>query len=279
MKALAAFGANGYGSEATQAILEIMCGYDVAILNSAEEDAPVVKASLAAIPKIGASSVPALIAAVKGENRNARHFAIQALAELNTDARSAMPALLQAMKNNNVDTHCLAIPAAVHIDPHAKGLVPALINALQDEETAYTAMQAVSVVGEEAKSATPVLLAFLRNKDTNTQTQGMRTLAAIGAKKESAVAAGSLLRVKNEGARREAFQFLQSLGADAEVAVPVLIAVLKDPEDRYRSWAVTTLATIGPAAKEAIPVLNKLLKDNNTSFQNEIRDALRKIDR
>jgi len=279
MKALAAFGANGYGAEATQAILEIMCGYDVAIANSAEEDAPVVKASLAAIPKIGASSVPALIVAVKGENRNARHFAIQALSELITDARPAMPALLQAMKSIDVDTRCKAITAVVQIDPHAKGVVPALVKALQDEETAYTAMTAVKVVGEEAKSATPALLAFLRDKDTETQLQGIRALAAIGAKKESALAAGRMLRYKNEEARRQAYQFLDSLGADAKEAVPALIAVLKDPEDHYRNWAVTTLATIGPAAKEAIPALNKLLKANNTGMQDEIMSALKKIDR
>jgi beta-lactamase regulating signal transducer with metallopeptidase domain/HEAT repeat protein len=279
MKALAAFGANGYGVEATQAILEIMRAYDVAIMHSAEEEAPVVKASLAAIPRIGVSSVPALIEAVKGDNRNARRFAIQALAELGTDARAVMPALLQVMKTGDVDTRCMAITAAVQIDPHAKGVVPALIQALQDAETADTAMLAVKKVGEEAKPATAALLAFLRDKDTDTQLQTIRALAAIGARKESAVEAGRLLRGKNEQARQEAFQFLQSLGVDAKPAVPALIAVLKDPEDRYRSWTLTVLGNIGPAAKEAIPTLNELLRANNTGMQEELRRALREIDR
>ncbi|HWG43392.1 MAG TPA: M56 family metallopeptidase [Gemmataceae bacterium] len=277
MKALAAFGANGYGAEATQAILEIMCGYDVAIVDSAEEDAPVVKASLAAISKIGASSVPPLIAAVKGENRNARRFAVRALAELGTDARSAMPALLQAMNSNDVETRCLAITAVVQIDPHTKGVVSALIKALQDQETAYTAMRAIKDVGEEAKAATAGLLAFLHDKDTQVQIEVIHALAAIGARKESAVAAGRMLRYKNQEARQQAYQFLQSLGADAKEAVPVLIAVLKDPEDCYRNSAVATLATIGPDAKEAIPELNKLLKANNTGMQSEIMSALKRI--
>jgi HEAT repeat protein/beta-lactamase regulating signal transducer with metallopeptidase domain len=317
MKALAAFGANGYGPEATRAILEMMRGYDVTITDPGsptdpkDEDRTVVERAYWAITKIGPSAVPVLIAAVKEENRNVRRFAIETLSNFGSDARSAMPALLQAMKSDDVETRRRAIDA-LRIDPTSKDIVAALVGALrdQDEEARFRAVQAIQNVGEQAKSAAPALIAVLREKNDPLRIAALRSLKAIGAKKECAAAAvpflgdkdqsirqnvygilqslgadakeavpaaSRLLRGKDQNMRQEAYNFLDSLGANAKEAVPELIAVLKDPDDLLQIRAVITLGTIGPAAKEAIPALSELLKTEDENLRKHVRSALKKI--
>ncbi len=175
MKALAAFGANGYGPEATQAILEMMRGYDVTIADprgsadSKDEDRNVVEKAYWAVTKIGPSAVPVLIAAVKEENRNVRRFAIGSLSDFGDDARSALPELLRAMKSEDGEMRRRAI-AALHLDPRGKevkDVVAALIEALQDKDfrVRFEAIQVLPSVGEEARSAAPALKAVFRGKD------------------------------------------------------------------------------------------------------------------
>ena len=91
LTALAAFGENGYGAEATQAVIEMMCGYDPALEDTHEDDAPVVNAGFRAIRKIGTAAVPTLTAAIKEDNRYARRFAIMSLRRFGSDARPACP--------------------------------------------------------------------------------------------------------------------------------------------------------------------------------------------
>src|SRR5262249_33452889 len=104
LKAYAAFGSNGYGPEATEAILEMMRGYDATNTDSGDDDGKVVDAAYRAVGKIGEATVPALTSAVKEKNRNVRRFAINALTWVGRDARSAVPALLQAMKSEDRET-------------------------------------------------------------------------------------------------------------------------------------------------------------------------------
>jgi HEAT repeat protein/beta-lactamase regulating signal transducer with metallopeptidase domain len=279
LKAFAAFGANGYGPEATQAVLEMMRGYDVMIENSSDEDAPVVKASYGAIRKIGAEAVPVLTAVVKSENRNARRFAIEALGRVGTDARPAVPALLHAMKHEDRETRKRAINVVGNIDPHAKGFVAALIEALKDEDAAIRSLAAGELGGvtKDAKAAIPALLEALRDKEAGVRISAIQTVINIDAGKEAAVAVSRLLQDGKRNIKSYAYQFLQSLGLDAKEAVPALIEALKDPDFTYQVAAINTLERIGPAAKDAIPALTELLRRGNPDLRSHANRALNKI--
>lgn len=277
MKAFAAFGANGYGTEATQAILEIMHGYDVT--KSLGDDEVVVHAGRSALSKIGAPALPALVEAVEEKNRNVRLFAIKALEGMRSDARSAVPVLLKAMKNEDGVTRRYALEAARFIDSHAKGYVPALIDALKDENTRYLATMRLRETGivEAAKPAIPALLEELRDQNDDLRLNALRTLISIGPEKQGVRAVSRLLQDKDFNTRREAFSYLQSLGPDSKEAVPALIAVLKAPIDGFTRAAVVTLAKIGPDAKEAVPELTRLLRGDNDNLRQSAKDALDQI--
>lgn len=284
IKAFAAFGANGYGPEATRAILDIMRGYDTTRGDENDDDGAVVWAGYRAIVKIGADAVPNLTDAVKSANRNVRRFAIQALGSLGTDARSAIPAILQAMKDDDSETQRRAIVAVRRIDEHAKGVVAALMTVLKGkhENNRLQAMYLLQQIREEARPAIPALIAVLSDKSGQMRSTAIQTLRIIGARKEAVGPVSRSLRDKDfqVSVRQEAYTFLQGLGADAKEAVPALIAIVKDPNDAInRELAIDTLGIIGPGAKEALPTLNELLREvNEPSRRARIFYALKRID-
>jgi beta-lactamase regulating signal transducer with metallopeptidase domain/HEAT repeat protein len=280
MRAFAAFGANGYAPEATQAILDIVRGYDTTNEDPKDDDGAVVHAAFRAIEKIGAEAVPALTAAVKNGNRNVRRFAIKLLGWLGTDARSALPAILQAMKDDDPETQLRAINAVYSIDLHAKDVVMALRDVLKgkNDTNRLHAIGALQQIGEDARPAIPGLIALLNDKSEQVRGGALSALRATGGGKEVVVPVSRFLRDKNHNMRQQAYGILQDMGADAKEAVPALIAVLKDPaEDIFTELTLNTLRSIGPGAKEAIPILNELLRENNNLPRKGIVDALKAI--
>jgi HEAT repeat protein len=280
MKAFAAFGANGYGREATEAILEVMHGYNTMNNNPQDDDGAVVFAGYRAIEKIGADAVPILTKAVKDKNRNVRRFAVKALGGLGADARSAVPEILQAMKEDDSQMQREAIRAVRSIDRHAKGAVEALIEMLNAKNLGNRS-EAISLlgdIGEEARPAIPALITVLEDQDPNAaRATTVQALLVLRAGKEAVVPLSRLLRGEDYNVRTIAYQILDRLGTDAKDAVPALIAVLKAPKDGYTWWAANLLGRIGPGAKEAVPALNELLGSNDENLRKNVIEALKKI--
>jgi len=77
--------------------------------------------------------------------------------------------------------------------------------------------------------------------------------------------------------RNAAAYAIGGMGADAQPAVPALIAALKDPEPTVRFPVCIALREIGPAAKDAIPALTEALDDRNDDVAAMARKALIKI--
>jgi HEAT repeat protein/beta-lactamase regulating signal transducer with metallopeptidase domain len=278
MRALGTFGAHGYGAEATQAILEMMHGYDPGIENSGEEDTPVVSAGFRAISKIGAAAVPTLAAAVKDENRNVRRFAIDALRRMSSDAQLALPALLQAFKNDDPATRRLAINAVGSIRRGTKEVIAALMEALNDKEERVraAAASAFSWFGESAKPAIPALVKALADKDDLVRFRAIESLGSIGAGARAVPTVSRWLLDQDHNTRQSAFNYLQQLKPEeVKEAVPALMALLKEPN--WQANAVQELTRIGPAAKEAIPALNELLRSDDAILRKRAIEALKKI--
>jgi len=281
MTAFAAFGANGYGSEATQAILEMMRSYDPSIENNpGEVDAPVVHAGFRAIHKIGAAAVPALAAAVKDENGNVRRFAIEALRRMGRDVKPALSALLQAFKNADPMTRSLAIVTVGQIDPGTREAVAALIEALKDDIDGIrdNAAEVLKGMGESAKPAIPALLDLLSDKEVRVRISAINALHQIGAGAKAVPAVSRLLQDESGYVRMTAFDYLGKLKPEEiKEAIPALIAALKEPHAAIQNRAIGLLAQIGPAAKEAIPALSELLGSDNDKVRSSAVEAIKAI--
>jgi HEAT repeat protein len=279
MTALGTFGAHGYGAEATQAILEMMRGYDPGIENHVGvEDAPVVAAGFKAISKIGPAAVPSLAIAVKDENLNVRHFAIRALGRMGSDAQPVLPDLLRAFKSDHAATRSSAIEAVGKIDQGTKEVVAALIEALKDntDNVRVAAVLALNGMKDSAKPAIPALLNALSDKNADVRRFAIFDLSRSGAGEKAVLAVSRLLRDDTYHVRQAAFQYLNGLKPEQiKEAVPALIAALKDPN----LWiaAIDLLASIGPDAKEAVPALNELLRSDQAEERRRAINALKRI--
>jgi HEAT repeat protein/beta-lactamase regulating signal transducer with metallopeptidase domain len=280
MKAFAAFGANGYAPEATQAILEMMRSYDPQIENNPqEEDAPVVNAGFMAIHKIGAAAAPTLAAAVTDENRNVRRFALVALRRMRGDAKPALPSLLQVFKNTDPMTRSLAIGTVGQCGRGNKEAVAALIEALKDNiaDLRIDAADALGWMDESAKPAIPALSNALSDKDTRVRASAIGALRSIGAGAKAVRAVSRLLQDENDTVRNTAFKYLLDLKPEeAKEAVPALIAALKDPSSNVLG-IIHLLGRIGPPAKDAIPELTQLLRSDDPNMRESAMSALLKI--
>jgi beta-lactamase regulating signal transducer with metallopeptidase domain/HEAT repeat protein len=283
MKAFAAFGANGYGPEATQAILEIMRGYDTTQKHQSDDDSAVLWAAYQAVAKIGPAALSTLTQAVEEKNRNERHFAVQALEQMRSDARSAVPVLLKAMKNEDIGTRLRALDAVRLIDSHAKGFVPALIEALKDkdERMRSTASATLSQSGivkkvKHTKSAIPALLEALQDQEAEVRLNALGALNTIGPEKHGIGMVSQLLQDDDGRVQRAAYYYLRSLGPDGKEAVPAIIAELKKKPVMW-TVPIETLAAIGPAARDAIPELTQLLQSERPDIRESALKALKQI--
>ena len=77
--------------------------------------------------------------------------------------------------------------------------------------------------------------------------------------------------------RAEVITAIGRLGAAAKPAVPSLLTVLEENDQKIRMATVLALGEIGPAAEAAIPKLMRLEKDDRTQIARGAEKALDQI--
>jgi RNA polymerase sigma factor (sigma-70 family) len=264
IKALAAFGTNGYGPEAAAAILDVVRGYNLDALDG--EDAKVVEAAGKGLAKIGTEAVPVLVEEMKHGRKNERQFALaEALPSLRSTAKAAIPAAITALRDEDPDIRRIAVNALRSIDPEGTS-APAMARVVTDDDAdiRYRAMQALAGWGPKARVAAPQLLAAaVKDPNPGWRRLALTTLDAL--KLDAATLLPALeeaLKDKDGKVRQQAIATLGTLGAEARDAVPGLVAVLKRSDNLEEHVQILeTLAAMGPAAKAAVPALKEMMSD------------------
>ena len=109
-------------------------------------------------------AVPALIEALKDEDKTARQNAAEALGNMGPDAKDAVPTLIETLKDKYGAVRRAAADALGSIGPDAEEAVPALIEALKNKDgTVHRA--AASALGSIGPDAVPELIEALKNDD------------------------------------------------------------------------------------------------------------------
>ena len=129
----------------------------------------------------------------------------------------------------------------------------------------WRACEAFRVLGAEAKSAVPALIAIAnQNISPSSRCCAIRALGSIGPSANGAVPA--LLRWAtnaNAGVRYTAISALGKIGTEPDRVVPVLINAMHDPAPHVRTSALHALQDFGPNAKLAVPALVESLNTHN----------------
>ncbi len=201
------------------------------------------------------------------------------------DVKAIIPRLTKLLEDENRHVRSTAMHAMILMGPNSPAPVPALLKSLEDDLLRDRAADALGRLGPAASPAVPKILEYCRAGQLSP-----RVLASIGSQ-EAILALAELLletdtppptstgtgrRVRD--VRWEAFGALHSLRDKASPAVPALIKLLYDEEDRIRNNAAGSLGTIGSAAKEAIPALKKLASEATERSGIPIVNAIAKID-
>jgi HEAT repeat protein len=193
-------------------------------------------------------AVPALMKALKWKSTPGPDIAAEALAKFRGDAKEAVPALKDLAKQGKDHERVEAGFALWMIEGKTDNAVPILVKELQSGQ-AYRAIYRLGQIGPPASAAVPDLTGELQNKDH----------------------------------RLGAAQALWKITQKPEPTLSIMIRVLKKQDAHLlRSGAIAILADMGPQAKPAVPALvdiyRSLWKNPDVSLQEEIENALRKID-
>jgi hypothetical protein len=135
------------------------------------------------------------------------------------------------------------------------------------------AAETLNAFGPAALSALPNIIDGLSDKDPVVRSKIVAALVYICSGRRFSAYNGENRRlvtelrrmVKSEpdrDARRLAISMLGVLGPAANLAVPDLLEIAKQPKDPDRDGALQTLANIGPGAKKALPLFMELARQN-----------------
>jgi RNA polymerase sigma factor (sigma-70 family) len=281
IRALAAFGANGYGREAASAIVEAMRSYD---LNRDDPgDRTVLDAGRDGLGKVGAGALPVLVDELKRGEKNSRLFVLYALPGLGRGAKAAVPAVMEALKDADPYVRRWAITALRSIDDGSRATALADLATDNDVGVRFDAFEALGSMGPKARAAAPKLReAAVKDLAPQCRRQALAALKTVQPDPKAVVP--TLQEALKDGhalVRNDAIAFLTELGPGAREAVPDLLAALKKSRDKYeRMKIIDALGCMGPAAKEAIPALREVIspvRNRDPDVRNRAMKALEKI--
>jgi HEAT repeat protein len=151
--------------------------------------------------------------------------------------KPAVPALIKALKDEDKDLRSDAAAALAKTQKHGKDAVPALQGALQDELPIVRIKAADALCRIDASNA-PAIRALIKEIQSNDENarfsaswylRGLGEIAVPGLIKE--------LRTGNVAGRMGAISGLKILGADAKDAIPALKEAIDDPDPVVREAA------------------------------------------
>jgi HEAT repeat protein len=197
------------------------------------------------LASLGEPVVPLLIEALGNEQPLLRAGAASTLGRISNGSRKAIPALVKALKDTEAVVGYRAAVALVVIDSAAAlPAIPVLLDAFRTDayEGSLEAAAALRMMGPKAKSAGPALRDFMAALNERIPTVRCPKTSIIPRLYAAALALEAVDR------------------AGGKPAIPVLIAMLEDPQYSGKVEAAAVLAHFGAEATDAVPALKQALK-------------------
>ncbi|HYV39464.1 MAG TPA: sigma-70 family RNA polymerase sigma factor [Gemmataceae bacterium] len=293
IKALGAFGVNGYHEDATAAILGWLKRRDTKETFEMEELTVIDEAENTFL-RLGAKSINVLAKELDSKSVNDRRWAawsynfMMARACTSFQGRS-VPTTGEKLRPKGLDfaptdySRPSDLPYPVRTELF-KNMLPHLTRALKDSDNDVQrwVMQTISLaanVGEvsPAKLAASDLQGFsaaladaLKHADPKMRKYAAEALAWLGPEAKSTVPAliKALDASDSTDMKYLLAKALAGIGPAAKDAVPVLIKTLSE-KDQDSHWhaAIQALGRIGPAAKDAVPALINMAKSEDYSLE------------
>jgi RNA polymerase sigma factor (sigma-70 family) len=277
IKAMSAFGTNGYAREAAAAVLEVLRAYDPPRneagtplqVEMREQEALVIQAARACLTRIGKDATPALVEELRKGNKRSRYQVLELLGQtrverpMDVEPKPLISAVLKTVQDEDSTIRMLALWALARLDQdgtHAS----VIVQATKDKES-NVRLTAIGILGEygskNPSAALPPLLAAAKQKvDWEIRESALQGLREF--KLDPAVVLPileSALTDENSRIRKPAVMIVEKFGPKAKDLVGHLIDLLRSEDPEEKLMTVRSLGAIGSAAKEAVPALSKVL--------------------
>jgi HEAT repeat protein len=196
------------------------------------------KTGVLEVEKWGNQQTVALMRLAHDPNESVRKRANESLAKLGFDGGR----FASHLSDPNKEIRLHAAMVLSEMGAYAADAVPSLTTALRDEDQAVRECVALTLgrIGSPAKDAIPELV------------------KALGSEGAGAEAAFAILKLRPERSR----------------AIPLLVALLHDPEPDRRAQAAWTLGQMNAEARAAIPRIIESLSDKDPSVRKAAAGAL-----
>ncbi len=201
-----------------------------------------------------------------------------ALWRINARTESALPVLLEALQSDGWAAERTG-NALQAMGPAARPAIPKLVAMLQDPKHryAYGVTHALRHLGPLPRSAAPALAEALWCSGAGPKDAAW-ALGAMGADAEPAVPnLIAALGAKDGFVRLRSASVLGQIGPGARASVPALTRALADPKDDVRAVSAFALGQTGPEARPPVPALVKLLDDPDPIVRWASLTALRRL--
>jgi RNA polymerase sigma factor (sigma-70 family) len=217
----------------------------------------------AAFGRIGSDAITPVIEALTNGNPEVRWELVVSLGNMpiylgtnGLQASGVIPALTDCLKDKTPIVRSLAARALGQRKVDETTVVPALVESLNDPDfqTRWSACLALGQFGTRATSAIPPLLDALH--DRRAEVRGTAAIALVQIEPDNAAQIDSLMPVLIEN--------IEGIGIGKDI--------------NFRSTTATALSLCGEKAKRVVPALLKAVQNTSGYEQQEILDALKKID-
>lgn len=225
--------------------------------------------SLAAMVKLGAPAVPALVKAVEDSGYTNRDWVVMALGRMGPQAREAIPALLRCMESDTVAVQCAAMEAKWRIDGDAvfvrERAIPLL--ELKDGRECYGAVHVLALLGPDAVPVLPALIAALEKFE---HLGVLDTLASLARHAPEPILPVLRRALDNPRLADTAAEHLRNLGEPSGPLIRhqlkrLMAAAPDDGSDPMR--IIYTIVIHGPEAGVLLDDLVALLKHENPAVR------------
>jgi hypothetical protein len=266
VKALAAFGANGHGKDAAQAILEVAGQYDWTSIGGNKMIEPLQNACVEALagPSFGepravpqripvGDAMPAISAAAKSGNQRQKMFLTYVLLYLEMPESIELRLMLSKDQDATVRKYALPTLPTLGYDGHDEKISERIREALKSNDPEEIAA-AMRVIWPEVNKAAGEPYPYLSEL-------------------------AEWIFSPHEAIRKQARSLLSGLkGNDATHMADVALAVLKDEsKTEQHIEAIRALAALGPNAKSAVDSLRPLLNSEKQPIAVASNVALTRI--
>jgi hypothetical protein len=222
-----------------------------------------------AIAMLGDAAVPALRNALRDARGDHRIQLMTAVASLGSTARELLPELQSLRKDADPRTRFMALRIVHQLAPKDETVFADLVAAgnSTDQGMRREALQATQSLTSRSKALAPLFRGFLRDSDTMTRCRAAASLYLCDRSTlaETLPIIRKVIQDETNPNWSQAVMFLSAFGPDAKDAIPDLEAMLKQPNGRNYSYAVTYVCrSMGP---DSVPLLVDMLEDPQNYYR------------